>query len=51
MRELKLLIWFGVFVLVGMLGITFARVVEDSPRLQAVLKSSIHADSFYMTVQ
>lgn len=51
MKEVKLLIWFGIFVFIGMLGITGARIVEESPRLQAAIKSTLNADSFYVTVK
>lgn len=51
MREVKVLIWFGVFVFVGMGGVSFARVVEESPQLQATLKSAFNIDSFYLSVK
>lgn len=51
MREMKVFIWFGVFVFVGMTGVTFARVVEESPQLQAVLKETFNIDSFYLSIK
>lgn len=51
MREVKTLIVFGLVVLIGMSGLSLARVVDDDPHLQARLKSALNIDSFYFTVK
>lgn len=51
MREVKTLILLGIFVFIGMGCVSFVRVVEENPRLQASLKSAVNIDSFYLTIK
>jgi hypothetical protein len=51
MREVKTLVWLGVFVFIGMVGLTGARLVEDSPAMQSKLKTAFNIDSFYANVK